>query len=161
MTLFDLTNEYKAILSLAEEEGTDPEIIATHLEDIDVAIEDKADSIAYILTQLGGDVAVLKEEEARLAKRRRGIQANADRIKKLLEDTMRETGKTKIKTPFHTFFFSKSRETVKVLDATMLPARFLIPQEPKVDTEALLAEMKKGVTFDCAVIEQKEGLRIR
>ena len=55
MNLFSLTEEYKNIMELAEDPEVDPEIIATHLEVIEMDIKDKADSIAYIMAQLDGE----------------------------------------------------------------------------------------------------------
>ena len=60
MNLFSLTEEYKNIMELAEDPEVDPEIIATQLEVIEMDIKDKADSIAYIIAQLDGDVATIK-----------------------------------------------------------------------------------------------------
>ena len=82
MTLFDLTAEYKAILAIAEDEETDPDIIAFHLEEIGGEIEDKADSIAYILTQLYGDVETLKKEEERRQREQARLEREQERQEK-------------------------------------------------------------------------------
>ena len=161
MTLFDLTAEYKAILAIAEDEETDPDIIAFHLEEIGGKIEDKADSIAYILTQLQGDVETLKKEEERLQNRRKSIENNALKLKLYLETAMRETNKLKFKTTYHSFGIQKNPPSVSVFDDRSIPERFLIPQEPKIDKRAILAELKAGEEFDWCEMVQTEGLRIR
>lgn len=161
MNLFDLTAEYKAILEMAEDADVDPEILKFHLEDIGGAIEEKADSIAFVLTQLDGDVELLKKESDRLLNRIKTVQGNANWLKKYLETAMKETGKTKFKTAFHNFCIQKNTPAVILLDGAKIPEHFLIPQPPKVDKRAILAELKTGAKLDFAELMQTEGLRIR
>ena len=161
MNLFELTAEYKGIMELAEDPEVDPEIIATQLEVIEMDIKDKADSIAYIIAQLDGDVETIKKEEERLYKMRNSLTANKERLKTYLEGAMRETGLTKFKTSLHSFVIQKNPQSVRLVEGETIPERFLIPQEPKVDKKAILAELKAGKTFRFAELAQTEGLRIR
>ena len=139
MNLFSLTEEYKKIMELAEDPEVDPEIIATHLEVIEMDIKDKADSIAYIMAQLDGDVATIKKEEERLYKMRNSLTANRDRLKKYLESSMKATGMTKFKTTMHSFWIQKNRES----------------------NVAILAALKSGKEFKFAQLQQTDGVRIR
>ena len=161
MNLFSLTEEYKNIMELAEDPEIDPEIIATQLEVIEMDIKDKADSIAYIIAQLDGDVETIKREEERLYKMRNSLTANKERLKTYLEGAMRETGMTKFKTSLHSFGIQKNPQSVRLVEGETIPEQFLIPQEPKVDKKAILAELKAGKTFRFATLAQTEGLRIR
>ena len=161
MNLFSLTEEYKNIMELAEDPEVDPEIIATQLEVIEMDIKDKADSIAYIIAQLDGDVETIKKEEERLYKMRNSLTANNERLKTYLEGAMRETGLTKFKTSLHSFGIQKNPQSVRLVEGEAIPEQFLIPQEPKVDKKAILAELKAGKTFRFATLAQTEGLRIR
>ena len=161
MNLFSLTEEYKNIMELAEDPEVDPEIIATQLEVIEMDIKDKADSIAYIIAQLDGDVETIKREEERLYKMRNSLTANKERLKTYLEGAMRETGLMKFKTTLHSFGIQKNPQSVRLVEGETIPDQFLIPQEPKVDKKAILAELKAGKTFRFATLAQTEGLRIR
>lgn len=161
MNLFELTEEYKKILELAEDGDIDPEIIAFHLDDIGGAIEEKADGIAFVISRLEGDAETIKKEAARLADRQKAITGNISWLKKYLETAMRETGKTKFKTANHNFGIQKNPPSVMLVDGMPIPARYLIQQEPKVDKRAILAELKTGKTLDFAVLSQTDGLRIR
>ena len=161
MNLFELTAEYKGIMELAEDPEVDPEIIATHLEVIEMDIKDKADSIAYIMAQLDGDVETIKKEEERLYKMRNRLTANKERLKTYLESAMRETGLTKFKTTLHSFEIHKNPQSVRLVEGETIPDQFLIPQEPKVDKKAILAALKTGKTFRFVELFQSEGLRIR
>ena len=161
MNLFSLTEEYKNIMELAEDPEVDPEIIATQLEVIEMDIKDKADSIAYIIAQLDGDVETIKREEERLYKMRNSLTANKERLKTYLEGAMRETGLTKFKTSLHSFGIQKNPQSVRLVEGETIPEQFLIQQEPKVDKKAILAALKAGKTFRFAELAQTTSLRIR
>lgn len=161
MSLFSLTEEYKHIMELAEDPDVDPEIIATHLEIIQMDIRDKADNIAYIIAQIDGDVATIKREEERLRKKRNSLMLNKERLRVYLKDSMQETGMTKFKTALHNFGIQKSRDLVRLVEGETVPEQFLIPQEPKVDTQSILADLKAGKKFNFAEVYQSESLYIR
>lgn len=161
MNLFEISNEYLAILQLAEDPDVDPEVLADTMESIEADFEDKADAYAYIISTLKGDAATIDAELKRLKARKDAIEANADRLKKSLEEAMRVTGKTKFKTAMHSFGIQKNPQSVRLVEGETIPEQFLVPQEPKVDKKAILAALKSGKTFKFAELFQSEGLRIR
>jgi len=161
MTLFEMTEQYRALLEMAEDSDMDPEIIAFHLEELDGEIEEKADNIACIIAELSGDIETIQKEEARLAERRKSIKSNIDRIKTYLENAMRATGKVKFKTALHNYGIQKNPQSVSLIDGMPVPFEYLIPQEPKVDRRMILADLKAGKELDFAVLSQTESLRIR
>ena len=161
MTLFELTAEYKFILEMAEDPEADPDIISTHLEDISLDIKDKADNIAHVLTQLAGDIETIKKEEERLYGIRTRLTGNMERLKVYLENSMRETGMVKFKTAYHSFRLQKNPQSVYIFEGAEIPDTYLIPQEPKIDKKAILADLKAGKKFDFAELQQTDGLRIR
>jgi len=160
MTLFELTAEYKYILEMAEDPEADPDIISTHLEDISLDIKDKADNIAHVLTQLAGDIETIKKEEERLYGIRTRLTGNMERLKVYLENSMRETGMVKFKTAYHSFRIQKNPQSVRILEGQTIPEQYLIPQPPKVDKRAILADLKAGKEFPFAELYQSEGVRI-
>lgn len=161
MNLFEISNEYLAILQLAEDPDVDPEVLADTMEAIEADFEDKADAYAYILSTLKGDADTIDAELKRLKARKDTIENNADRLKKSLEEAMRVTGKTKFKTAMHSFGISKNPQSVRLIEGAEIPDTYLIPQEPKVDKRAILADLKAGKTFNFAELQQTDGLRIR
>ena len=75
MNLFEISNEYLAILQLAEDPDVDPEVLADTMEGIEADFEDKADAYAYIISTLKGDAATA-DKVAALAQSR--LQAKAE-----------------------------------------------------------------------------------
>ena len=161
MNLFEISNEYLAILQLAEDPDVDPEVLADTMEAIEADFEDKADAYAYILSTLKGDADTIDAELKRLKARKDTIENNADRLKKSLEEAMRVTGNTKFKTAMHSFGIQKNPQSVRLIDGAEVPAAYLIQQEPKIDKKAILADLKAGKKFDFAELQQTDGLRIR
>ena len=161
MNLFEISNEYLAILQLAEDPDVDPEVLADTMESIEADFEDKADAYAYIIATLKGDAATIDAELKRLKARKDAIEANADRLKKSLEEAMRVTKKTKFKTAMHSFNLQKNPQSVYLIEGAEIPEQYLIPQEPRIDKKAILADLKAGKTFDFAELQQTDGLRIR
>lgn len=161
MNLFEISNEYLAILQLAEDPDVDPEILADTMESIEADFEDKADAYAYIIATLKGDASTIDAELKRLKARKDAIENNADRLKKSLEEAMRVTNKLKFKTAMHSFGISKNPQSVYLIEGAEIPEQYLIPQEPKVDKKAILSDLKAGKKFDFAELQQTDGLRIR
>ena len=160
-TLYELTEQFQELLSMALDPDVDEQALADTMEGIECEIKEKADGYAKVIKSLEADVEALKAEEARLAGRRKNISANIDRMKRALESSMRATGKTKFKTTLFSFGIQKNPPSLKIDMPDRVPDEFLIPQEPKVDTVAIKKELKEGVVYDWCHLEQSESLRIR
>lgn len=160
-TLYELTAEYQMLLDMAMDPDTDPQTLADTMEAIGGEIEDKAEGYAMVMRSLEADAAAIRAEEKRLAGRRQSIEANINRMKMALENAMRATGKTKFKTRLFSFGIQKNPPALKIDDPKRVSHDFLIPQEPKIDTDAIKKYIKDGFHFDWCHIEQSEGLRIR
>lgn len=160
-TLYELTEEYRLLLEMAEDEGEDPEAISDTLEGLEGEIEIKADGYARVLRQLEYDAAALKAEEKRLSNRRKTIEANMSRMKDSLFQAMKATGKEKFKTELFSFGIQKNPPSV-VLDSELIPEIYLTHPEPVVDKRKILEDLKAGVQLPgIAHLERSESLRIR
>lgn len=162
MTLYELTNEYMELLSLAEDPEVDEQVLADTLEGLTGEIEEKADGYAKVISQINADVDALDKEIARLSEKKNAMKNSADRMKKALEMTMVSTGKTKFKTLLFSFNIQKNPASLKIdVDDIAVPAEFKIPQPDKVDKTAIKKALKDGAQFDWCHLEQTESLRIR
>ena len=160
-TLYQLSDEYQELLSMALDPDIDEEALADTLEGIEGEIEDKADGYAKVMRNLEADASAIKAEIARLTERKKHIEANIDRMKRSLKTAMRLTGKTKFKTSLFSFNIAKNPPALKIDMPDRVPDEFLIPQEPKIDSVAIKKELKEGTVFDWCHLEQSESLRIR
>jgi len=160
-TLYQLTEAYQELLSMALDPETDPEALADTMEAIDGEIEVKADGYAKVMKELEAIADARKAEAKRLLDGAKSVEANIDRMKAALMTAMKLTGKTKFKTELFGYGIQKNPPALKIDMPDRVPDEFLIPQEPKVDSAAIKKELKEGVVYDWCHLEQSESLRIR
>ena len=158
-TLYELTNDYTALLEMAED--ADEQALKDTLEGIEGAIEDKADGYAKVLLELGKDSAGLDAEIKRLQAKKTAIANATNRIRTNLQDAMIATGKTKFKTSLFSFGIQKNPPFVVIDDDQEVPIDYLIVADPKLDKKRMLAELKAGKELPFARLKQTESLRIR
>lgn len=157
MKLYELTTDYQTVLDLIADgsEGLDDT-----LESLGGAIEDKVENIAKVIKTLEAEMAGLKSEETRLADRRKSIENNVKRLKDYAEQSMLSIGMKKVKGPLFTVSIQKNPPRLEVLDDSLIPESFFVPQPPKLDKKAVTAELKAGNKADGVLLLQGESLRI-
>ena len=164
MTLYELSDDYMNLLTMAEDPDIDPEAFADTLAGIEGAIEDKADGYAKVIRTLEGDAAACDAESKRLRNKKQIIENNIKRMKSALQYAMEATGKTKFKTALFSFGIQKNPAAVVMDEGYIenIPERFLIPQDPVIDRRAIKEALKNGEDLEgIAHLEQGESLRIR
>ena len=160
-TLYELSEQYQELLSMALDPDVDPEALADTMEGLEGEIEAKADGYAKVMKELRVIADARKTEAKRLTDGAKSIETNIDRMKSALETAMWATGKTKFRTTLFSYGIQKNPPVLKIDRPEDVPAEFLIPQEPKIDTAGIKKELKEGAAFDWCHLEQSEGLRIR
>lgn len=162
MMLRDLTAEWLTVYEMLEDPEADLQAIADTLEGIEGEIEAKADNYAVIINELKADAEKIRNEEKRLADRRRALENRVEYLKSTLEGAMLATGKLKFKTPFYSFCIQKNPPTVIIDDAEKIPPEYLLWVEPTINKKQLLVDIRSGKDLSGAAhLVQTEGLRIR
>lgn len=159
-TLYELTDDYRQLLDMLEDDTVDQEVLADTLEAVGGEIEVKAEGCAKIIRELEGSVDTISNEIARLQERKSVKLNNIQRIKSYLELAMIETGKKKFKTDLFGFNIQKNPPSVVVDNEEEIPEEYWIEQAPKLDKTALKKWLKENEA-DFAHLEQSESLRIR
>lgn len=163
MKLYELTSKRQELLDLiAAMDSEDLELsdaVGDTLEALDEAIQDKAEAVASFIFSLQADSAALKQEEQRLAERRRLNDAKVERMKTYLADMLVEADIDKVQGLKYTIGFRKSdKVTVTNLDA--LPEHFLrVKREPNLT--ALKEALKAGQAFEGVSLTTNKNLSIR
>lgn len=163
-TLYELTADFMTLLEMAEDPDTDPEVLQGTMEALSMDIEDKADGYAKVIRQMEADAAACDAEAKRLRNKKLTMEARIKRMKENLQDTMEVTGKRKFKTPLFSFSVQKNPPSLVLdqVDTGMIPGEYLIPQEPKVDTAKMKADLKNGLDLTgIAHLESGYSLRIK
>lgn len=163
-TIYELTENYKTVEEMLCDEEMDTQTILDTLEAIDGEIEEKADNYAKIMRNLRAEADALKAEEERLYKRRKSREEREKLLKNTLQANLEFIGKTKFKTALFTFSVAANggKQPLTITDNLGdIPGKYLIPQPPKVDTDAV-RELLETKEVDWAHLEPRgTSLRIR
>lgn len=163
-TLYELTGTMKHLLDLAQSGEIEQETIDATIESMDLKtdVENKIESYVIVMDELKAQSKRIKDEEKRLAERRRSIEKNEKRMKDTLLDQMKLIDIPKIKTDKYTIWYQNNPMSLLVNDESNIPKRFYNEQKPKLDKKALLNELKASdEEIDGVEIRQTEGVRYR
>ena len=162
--LYDLTNDYEAVLNMLYDEEIDEQMIFDTLEGIEGEIEDKADGYAKIIKELLGDAEKIKEEKIRLEQRQKAFENRAQLLKENLQNTMKQLGKTKFKTNLFSFNIQKNGGKLPLIidDIKKVPNEYFKHTEKEVDNTKVREAIDSGKNIPFAHYGvQGESLRIK
>ena len=159
MTLYNISKEFEALYSLANESEGD-ELIELFNE-LQGSLIDKLDNSAKVLKQLQADVDAIKSEEARLIQRRKSTENNIESLKGLMLTALKSSGEAKTKTTLFSFSVRESA-SVFITDESLLTSGYLRTKtviEP--DKKAIKETLDKGIDVEGAKIVFNESLQIK
>ena len=164
MTLYNLAENYKLLMAMAEDPEIDSEMLADTMEAIEGEIDEKLDNYAVIINTIKTNVQQIKDEENRLADMRRSMENKQKKMLQVMTYMMTTTDHQKIKTSRYSFTVQKNPPSL-VLDEQYIeniPDEYIIIPDPVVDKAKLKADLKAGKDLDgIAHLEQSVGVRIR
>jgi hypothetical protein len=160
MKLYELTANYNQVLELIEE-GADPEVMNDTLEAIEGEIESKVDNTAMVLKTVEANIKALKDEEKRLADRRKSLENQNKRLKEYLHDQLKSIGMKKVKGTIFSANIQNNPPSLNITDETKIPEEYWVQPSPSVNKKELLEKIKNGEEIEGAEIKQTESLRIR
>ena len=168
MSLYAIKSEMEAILEAILEGGADcaeaQDALNSHLEGLDAALEDKADSYAGLVRSLELRRDARKAEAQRIRQLAEADDALADRLKARLKEAMEATGKLKLDTPRFKLAVAGNggKQPLEVnVEPTALAPQF---QAVKIEAnkDAIRAALEAGETVTgCALLPRGTSLRIR
>lgn len=157
--LYELTQNYVSLMEMAEE--MDATTLQDTLESIEEEIHDKAENIAKLIKNINADVDALRNEEKRLADRRKSLENKVTHLKEYLQNQLEVAGLDKVKRPTLTVSIQNNPPSVEIADESLIPSDYRIPQPDKIDKKSLLTMLKDGMKIEGVSIKQGRGLRIR
>lgn len=131
------------------------------LEAIEDEISVKVENIAKFLKNINSDIEALKGEEKRLAQKRRYLENKSKGLKDYTQNVL-ETNKLKsLKAGLFNVRLQKNNASVKIVDPNKVPNTYKIAQDPKIDGDAILKELKAGKSIEgVELVTDKQHLRI-
>jgi hypothetical protein len=172
LKLYEFGGEYDALDELlAESEGElTPEIEAL-LADLDAQFDEKAERVALKIRGFLAEASAIKEEEARLAARRKARERSAESLKSYLQRQLELLGREKVAGKLVTVALQKNpprvlgeptEEQLRGWQALGLNLVRVVPERLEFDRKAALATLQSGeCTIDGLYVEQSRSLRIR
>ena len=161
MKLYELTAEYKNILDLIEVD--DSEGLKLALEQLDGEIETKVENSVKVIKSIEGDILALKEEEKRLAGRRKALENKVSSMKEYIEHNLNFIEDKKVKTTLFTVAMQNNKKSVNILNEEVIPEEYVkTVTTTSIDKVALYEAMEKqGLEIDGVELVQTQSLRIR
>ena len=167
MKLYELTNDYMALMNMIDNEELPEDVAIDTLESITGAIEVKADEIACLLKNINADIMAIKAEEARLADRRKAKEKMHERIKAYLSEELQKANVDKVETARNKISFRKSEGVViadegKFLSWALLNRDDLIKYgEPSPNKTAIKDAIKGGAVIDGCTLQTKQNIQLK
>lgn len=166
MKLYEIANDYLALMQAIENDEIPEEAIADTLEAITAEIEDKADNIACLLKNIDAEIVAIKAEETRLAERRKVKEKSAERIKQYLSDVLQSAAIDKVETARNRISFRKS-ESVELDEgfiawAVMTKRNDLLSfKDPTANKTEIKKALKGGQAVEGAKLVVNQNIQIK
>jgi len=160
-TLYELTNDMKAILEMMNDPDISEEAIINTLDFVDGEFKDKFDGYGKVIRTIEGLAEMEAKEAERLSNRSKSKIAKVKAMKVRLQEAMIETDQRKIETALFTFAVQRNAPSLAIESEEHIPHEYFAVQEPKLDKRELMSAVKNGLEVKGVSIVQGESLRIR
>lgn len=167
-TLYELMSDYKNFITAVENGDIPEDAIADTLEAIEASIEEKIDNTACLLKVLAAEEKAIKEEEYRLAERRKAKANTYEKIKNYLSEMLLAMGKTEFESPRNKITFRKTPGKVVFDDekafidwASQYDDSLLTYGKPTVNRTAVKMAIDGGMKFEGAKIVTTQSMQLK
>lgn len=166
-SIYELTDAFRTLWALMEDGQLDDDALIDAFETAEGDLAAKLEGYCKFIKNAESDIEGLKAEEHRLAERRRVLENAVNGAKAAEFRALEVAGLNRI--VCGSFVVSRQKNPPRLVYdegyIENIPERYLIPQEPKIDTKAMIADLKDGKNIEelegVAHLEQGESLRIK
>lgn len=161
--IYELTSGIQMLWDLMDQGELDDDTLIDAMENSQEELNIKLENYCKFIKNLEADIAGLKEEEKRLAARRKTMENTIERAKAAMQWAMNAAGEKKVKGNLFTISLQANPEKVvlETEDVNLIPSHYVRYKEPEIDKAKVKEDLKAGVELSFAHLEQTEGLRIR
>lgn len=164
MTLYSISEDYKNLLEMAEQEDLDPQTLADTLEGLEGEYEEKLDNYAIIIKKMESDMNMLETEMARLKEKKDRTSKNIARMKEAVFASMKQTGHKKVQCEHFTWAIQRNggKAPIKITkDFAEIPDTYKRIKYD-LDTDYVRLLLEAGEELDFAHLgERSESLRLK
>ena len=159
MKLYELVQSYKQVQEMGDD--LDQQTLLDTLDAINESIEDKAENTAKLIRSWEADVIAIKEEEKRLAERRKAVENRIQSLKMYLQIQMEMAGIETVKRPLISVSIRNNPPKVNILDESIIPSNYMITPKPTVSKKDIATALKNGEFVPGAELVREKGLMIK
>ena len=159
--LYVIAAEYRQAVERLADLGLDDQTVADTLEAMAGDLEVKAVNVAKFARGLEATAAAIKQAEADMAERRRGIEKRAESLRDYILRAMEGTGVLKIECPEFALSVKKKPPSVDVFDAAQIPDVYMRqPEPPPPAPDKILIKRALGDGLDVPGARLVQGTRL-
>jgi hypothetical protein len=156
--LYELSDRIEQINELLENGA---EGLEDTLEALDMAFEEKVESILKLWRSKKLEIEAIKAEEDRLAQRRKSLERESEWLFDYVEREMIRLGREKIKSSLFTVWLQMNAPSVQVVDESIIPPEYFETPAPRLQKSKVLEAFKSGNLVPGVEIRQEKSLRVR
>ncbi|MFR9240988.1 MAG: siphovirus Gp157 family protein [Clostridium baratii] len=161
MKLYELTQNYRNLENLVEQEGLTVEMIQEALGQVEKDINTKMENTCKVMKEIEADALGIDEEIKRLTVLKKQKENTAKKLKEYVEFEMNGIGLNKIEGKLFRISFRKSK-AVRILDETKIPKEFIkVKTTETISKTELSKALKNGEIVEGAELIENRSLQIK
>ena len=163
--IYELKTEFLTLWSILDAEIVDDEALTDAFANATDDLKDKLENCCKYIKNETAIINGLKEEENRLAAKRKAKENAIKRLKELMVDAMNTAGEKKLPCGSFTCGVQKNSQPSLIIDEQYIeniPDQYKYTPEPEIDKEKIKEDLKAGKNLEgVAHFEYGEHLTIR
>lgn len=135
MKLYDIAEIYENLENIDDEVA-----VATAMDAVDAALEEKLESTAKVIRNLEAEAEALEAEEKRLKARKTAVRNRIADIKGYVQQNLEAMGKDKVTSGIFKWSIQANAPSVNILDESLIPDAYW-----KIERKPMKTEIKKAI----------------
>lgn len=163
MNLYQLATAYQHDAAKLADLDLPDDVIADTLESMSGDLELKATNTIMVAKNLRATANAIKEAEAKMATRRKAMEARADALEQRVFTTMLATKIERIESPYFALSIANNPPSVDVFDSLQVPADYMreVPATSAPDKTLIKRALQDGFNVPGARLVQGNRLSIK
>lgn len=158
MNLYEMTSNARYLYDLLENGEIDEKTVDDTIASM--GVEDKLEDYCKVIRQFEADAVAYREEEKRLAEKRKTAERAVERLESAVIGYMTAAGKDKQKCGVFDLRV-RHNKSVEILDADLVDPTYLIAQPAKIDKAAIRKVLMNGEAVTGAVLVVNDSITIK
>ena len=135
MKLYDIAEIYENLENIDDEVA-----VATAMDGVEAALEEKLESTAKVIRNLEAEADALEAEEKRLKARKTAVRNRIADIKGYVQENLEAMGKNKVTSGIFKWSIQANAPSVNILDESLIPDAYW-----KIERKPMKTEIKKAI----------------